>query len=50
MCKDNNIEYINLYDELVDKDGNLNIDYTKDGLHMSEEGYEVITKKLKKYL
>ena len=50
MCKDNNIEYINLYDELVDKDGNLNIDYTKDGLHMSEEGYEIITKKLKKYL
>lgn len=50
MCKDNNIEYINLYDELVDKDGNLNIDYTKDGLHMSEGGYEVITKKLKKYL
>ena len=50
MCKDNNIEYINLYDELVDEDGNLNIDYTKDGLHMSEEGYEIITKKLKKYL
>ena len=35
---------------LTDKDGNLKLDYTKEGLHMSDEGYKVVTKKLKKYI
>lgn len=49
-CKKNNYTYINMYDELTDKDGNLKLDYTKEGLHMSDEGYKVVTKKLKKYI
>lgn len=50
MCKEEKITYINMYDELTDEEGNLNVDYTKEGLHISEKGYEVITKKLKKVL
>jgi len=49
-CSDNNIPFINVYDELIDKDGNLDKQYTVEGLHISYEGYEVITKILKPYL
>ena len=41
-----NYNYIDMYTELKDEDGNLNVDYTVDGLHISDEGYEVITKKI----
>lgn len=43
-CKDNNYTYINMYDELTDKDGNLDLKYTKEGLHISDTGYLKITK------
>lgn len=49
-CDKNNITYINIYKELQDKDGNLKLDYTEEGLHISEQGYEVITNRLKKYI
>lgn len=49
-CKKNKYTYINMYDELVDKNGNLKLEYTKEGLHMSDDGYKIITKKLKKYV
>jgi len=39
-----------MYSLLEDKDGNLKLEYTKEGLHMSDKGYEVITKELKKYM
>lgn len=46
----NNITYINMYDKLTDEEGNLNLEYTKEGLHISDKGYEIITKEIKKYL
>ena len=46
----NDITYIDMYSDLIDEEGNLDIDYTKEGLHLSDEGYKVVTKKLKKYL
>lgn len=49
-CEKNKYTYIDMYDELVDKDGNLKLEYTKEGLHMSDEGYKIITQKLKKYV
>lgn len=50
LAKDEEITYIDLYDKLIDDDGNLDISYTKDGLHISSEGYEFITKELMKYI
>ena len=50
MAKDEKITYVDLYNKLIDDDGNLNISYTKDGLHISSEGYECITKELMKYI
>ena len=50
LAKDEKITYVDLYNKLIDDDGNLNISYTKDGLHISSEGYECITKELMKYI
>lgn len=50
MCENNKIEYINMHKILVDSDGTLIEAYTVDGLHLSDEGYRVITKKIMEYL
>lgn len=50
LAKEEKITYIDLYDELADKDGKLKLDYTTEGLHISDKGYEVITNKLIKYI
>lgn len=49
-CDEKKLEYINMYDELADENGDLKIEYTADGLHMTEAGYEVITKKIMEYI
>ena len=47
LCNDEKITYVNMYDLLTDDDGNLNTEYTKEGLHISDKGYEFITKIIK---
>ena len=42
--------YIDVYNHLLDKDGNLNLDYTEEGLHITDKGYKVITDVLKPYV
>ena len=49
-CEKDNCTYIDMYDLLTDDDGNFSKDYTDDGLHPNDDGYEVITKELKKYI
>ncbi len=49
-CKKNNITYLDVYSILADDNGNLRKEYSKDGLHLNEEGYKAITKYLKKYV
>ena len=41
------VTYINMYDYLLDENGNLKIEYTKEGLHLNNDGYKVVTKVLK---
>lgn len=48
--KKNDVIYIDMYSKLSDDDGNLKLDYTKEGLHLSDKGYEVVTKVLEKIL
>ena len=43
------VEYINVYDRLLDGDV-LNEDYSYDGLHLNDKGYEVVTDVLKGFL
>lgn len=50
LADEEKITYINMYDSLLDEDENLKLEYTKEGLHITEEGYDVITDKLKKYI
>jgi lipolytic protein G-D-S-L family len=49
-CEDNDITYIDMYDLLKDEEGNLKEEYTKDGLHLSDKGYEVVTKEIKQII
>lgn len=50
ICKEKEVNFVNIYDLLVDDEGNLNEEYTKDGLHVDSDGYKVITKELMKIL
>lgn len=49
-CDDENCKYINLYDDLLDENGDLKEEYTEDGLHLNSLGYVVITRELLPYL
>ena len=49
-CLDNDYKYIDVYSSLTDENNNLDSNYTNDGLHPNDNGYEVITKILKKYM
>ncbi len=49
-CEANGITYIDVYSVLADEDGNLNKDYTTDGLHLNSSGYDVVTSLLRPYV
>ena len=49
-CDGESCNYINLYDDLIDEEGNLKEEYTEDGLHLNSLGYVVITRELLPYL
>ena len=44
------VEFIYIYDELLDENQELDMRYSDDGLHPNEEGYKLITSILKKYM
>ncbi|HEY4336394.1 MAG TPA: GDSL-type esterase/lipase family protein [Puia sp.] len=44
------ITLVDLHPHFLDKDGKLNADYTMDGLHLNEKGYQVWKSVLKSYL
>ena len=44
----NNFNYINVYDSLLDKNKNLNINYTTDGIHLNDQGYQIYSKMINK--
>ncbi|MBD5092501.1 MAG: hypothetical protein HDT36_03870 [Clostridiales bacterium] len=49
-CEQKQVTFVDFYYSLVDKDGNLDVQYTYDGLHPNVKGYEIITGALKKVL
>lgn len=50
LCEERDVTYINVHDLLIDDQGNLKSEYSNDGLHLTEKGYEVVTSKIKMYL
>lgn len=49
-CKEKEVNYMNIHDLLIDENGNLKSEYTYDGLHITKEGYKVITEEVMKVL
>ena len=49
-CRKNNIIYIDMYDKLIDNNGNFDEKYTYDGLHPNTLGYAKITNVLLPYI
>ena len=43
-------KYVNLYDELLDEKGFLDVNYSKDGLHLNKKGYKIWTALMKNVL
>lgn len=48
LCKEKNVVYMDLYDVLANDNGDLELEYTTEGLHITDEGYEVITDEVMK--
>ena len=44
------VDFVSVFDSLIDQEGQLKKEYTTDGLHLSVTGYQVLTKALKDYL
>ena len=49
-CSNSNVTYIDVYSALQDEEGNLKLEYTDDGLHLNEYGYDVVTDILRPYV
>jgi len=50
ICAHYELQYIDIYSHLTDKEDKLSLDYTNDGLHLTGAGYIVWRDLLKKYL
>ena len=44
------VHYIDINSKLKDEENNMKIEYTKEGVHLSKEGYEKVTKLLIRYI
>ena len=44
------VDFVPIYDSLIDTEGQLKKDYTTDGLHLSVAGYQALSDALKTYL
>lgn len=50
IAKEEKLDYIDLYSSLKDDQGNLKAEYTVDGLHLSDAGYQVVQEIIEPYL
>ena len=44
------VEFVPIFENLLDQEGQLKADYTTDGLHLSVAGYQALSNTLKKYI
>lgn len=50
LAKEQELDYIDLFSALKDEQGNLKSEYTVDGLHLSDAGYQVVLGIIEPYL
>lgn len=50
ICQKYNAKFLDIHRLLVDSEGNLDKDFTMDGLHINDKGYKIISKTIKQYL
>lgn len=50
LAGENTAVFINLYPDFLDSDGELNMSYSYDGLHLNTEGYLLWKSKIEKYV
>ncbi len=50
LSKEENMQYIDVYDALATNDGRLNKSFSFDGLHMNGQGYLVMKKAIEPYI
>lgn len=50
ICEEQGVYYIDAYDEFTDKDGNLKVEYTVEGLHLNDAGYQKQTEVIEQAL
>ncbi|MDE5548880.1 MAG: lysophospholipase [Clostridia bacterium] len=50
LCQRYDYTYVDVYSYLTDSDGNLNREYTRDGLHLIKKGYFKVAEIIKPYL
>lgn len=50
LAEEEDITYIDLFDDLAADDENLKDEVSDDGLHLLPEGYDIVTEKLENYL
>ena len=50
IAENNKITYIDVYSHLLDNENNLKLSYTKEGLHLTKDGYDEAFKIIKPYL
>lgn len=43
LCVLENFPYVNMYERLADKNGELTLDYTMDGIHLQEKAYDIVS-------
>ena len=50
ICEESDVTYIDVFNKLTDKEGNLKDIYTVEGLHINDLGYFKVTSVLQKYV
>ena len=50
LCQRRGYTYVDTYSHLIDDEGNLSSEYTRDGLHLTQKGYFALTEVIKPYL
>ncbi|WP_218975576.1 GDSL-type esterase/lipase family protein [Mesobacillus foraminis] len=50
LCEAEGITYIDVYSNLLDEDQMLDLDYTREGLHLNGQGYQKVVEILRPYI